>query len=77
MLRELSRTLDDLHDGLVQIELREGVAISGVEMTLPLEFRAVLRDGGCVLLAVVPRAREGHDWLPSASRLHVGWGAPP
>ena len=77
MLRELSQLLDELHEGLVQLELREGVALRGVEMTLPLEFRVVLRDGGCALLADVPRAREGHDWLPRASRLSVGWGESP
>ena len=73
MLRELSHLLDDLHTGLVQLDLREGVALSGVEMTLPLEFRVVLRDGGCVLLADVPRTREGVDWQPAISRLRVGW----
>ena len=76
MLRELSHLLDELHDGLVQIDLREGVAISGVEMTLPLELRAVLRDGGCVLLADVARARESNEWQPTPSRLRVGWEGP-
>lgn len=76
MLRELSHLLDDLHAGLVQLELRDGVAISGVEMTLPLEFRVVLRDGGCVLLADVPRARESIDWQPAPSKLRLGWGGP-
>ena len=77
MLRELSHLLDDLHTGLVQLDLRDGVALSGVEMTLPLEFRVLLRDGGCVLLADVPRARESIDWQPITSKLRVGWEGRP
>ena len=76
MLRELSQLLSDLHDGLREVETRGGVRLSHVEMTLPLELRPILRDGGCVLLADVPRSREANEWLASPSKLHVTWSAP-
>lgn len=78
MLRELSQVLEELHDGLVAVQARGAssqVQISGVEMTLPLELRPVFRDGGCVLLADVPRSRESHAFHVTPSRLRVGWSA--
>ena len=51
MLRELSQLLDELHDGLVAIDARDGMRLSQVEMTLPIDVQPVFRDGGCVLLA--------------------------
>ncbi|MCF7220877.1 hypothetical protein [Marilutibacter chinensis] len=74
MLRELSRLLDELHDGLLAVEARGGVQLAGVEMTLPLELRPVLRDGGCVLLADVPRSRGPGDWQTAPSKLRLAWG---
>ena len=73
MLRELSQLLDELHDGLTAVEARGGVKLSHVEMTLPLDVRVVFRDGGCVLLADVPRSRVVDDWLSSPSKLRVSW----
>ncbi|MBB1060602.1 hypothetical protein [Marilutibacter spongiae] len=73
MLRELSRLLEELHEGLLAVEARGGVQLSGVEMTLPLELRPVLRDGGCVLLADVPRRLGSDDWTASPSRLCLAW----
>ncbi|MFA6986807.1 MAG: hypothetical protein WC213_11430 [Arenimonas sp.] len=75
MLRELSQVLDELHDGLLAIEERGGVALSRVEMTLPLELRPVFRNGGCVLLADLSRSREVNAWLTNPSKLSVSWGA--
>lgn len=75
MLRELHHLLGELHDGLDAAELRGGVRLSRVDMTLPLELRAVLRDGGCVLLADVPRQRAVDVWQASPSRLVVSWDA--
>lgn len=77
MLRELSQLLGELHDGLLAVEARGGVQLANVEMTLPLELRPVLRDGGCVLLADVPRSREINEWLASPSRLRLRWSMPP
>lgn len=75
MLRELSQLLSELHDGLLAVEMRGGVQLSDVEMTLPLELRPVLRDGGCQLLADVPRSREINDWCASPSKLRIGWSS--
>lgn len=74
MLRELSQLLEELHDGLLAVEARGGVQLAGAEMTLPLELRPVLQDGGCVLLADVPRSRGSGDWLIAPSRLRLAWG---
>lgn len=74
MLRELSQVLDELHDGLIAIEMRGRVQLAQVEMTLPLELRPVLRNGSCVLLADLPRSREVNDWMASPSRFHLSWG---
>jgi hypothetical protein len=73
MLRELATLLSELHDGLSAVQDRAGMQLSAVEMTLPLELRAVLRDGGCVLLADVPRSRDVNEWLASPSKIRVGW----
>ena len=73
MLRELSQLLDELHDGLVNVEARGGVQLSAVDMTLPLDVRPVFRDGACVLLADVPRTRSTDAWVASPSRLSVSW----
>lgn len=75
MLRELSALLHDLHDALLAVEARDGVQLAHVEMTLPLELRAVLRDGGCVLLADVPRSRVVDTWLAAPSKLRVEFGS--
>lgn len=75
MLRELSQVLDELHDGLLAIEQRGGVALNRVDMTLPLELRPVFRNGGCVLLADLSRSREVNAWTTAPSRLSVSWGA--
>ncbi|KAF1703634.1 hypothetical protein [Pseudoxanthomonas suwonensis] len=75
MFRELSHLLDELHDGLVAIQAREGLQLSGVEMVLPVELRPVLRDGGCVLLAEFPRSTEVNAWTPLASRLVLAWSS--
>ena len=75
MLRELSQLLDELHDGLVNVEARGGVQLSAVDMTLPLDVRPVFRDGACVLLADVPRTRSADEWIASPSRLSVSWSS--
>lgn len=75
MLRELHHLLNELHDGLNSVELQGGVRLSNVDMTLPLELRAVFRNGGCVLLADVPRQRAVDAWVASPSKLVLGWSA--
>lgn len=73
MLRELSQLLDELHDGLLAIEAREGMRLSQVDMTLPIDLRPVFRDGGCVLLAEFPRSSEVNAWMSTPSKLRLGW----
>ena len=73
MLRELSQLLDELHDGLVAIESRDGMRVSQVEMTLPIDVLPVFRDGGCVLLADFTRSSEVNAWLATPSRLTLAW----
>jgi hypothetical protein len=73
MRRELAQLLDELHDGLLAIEARNGLRLSQVDMTLPIELRPVFRDGGCVLLAEFSRGLGADDWTPTPSRLRLGW----
>lgn len=77
MLRELHHLLGDLHAAFEALEVEGGVRLSNVDMTLPLELRPVLRDGGCVLLADVPRQRGLDAWTASPSRLVIGWSTAP
>lgn len=74
MLRELTELLSELHDGLVAVQTRGNVQLTQIELTLPLELRPVLRDGGCVLLADVPRSREINEWSAAPSKLRLSWG---
>ncbi len=73
MLRDLSQLLEELHDGLLAIEARAGLQLTQVEMTLPLELRPILRDGGCRLLADVARSRAVDAWLAAPSKLRLCW----
>ena len=73
MDRELSQLLSELHDGLLAIEGRAGMRLAQVDMTLPIELRPVLRNGGCVLLAEFARSNEINAWTPTPSRLVLGW----
>ncbi|MDQ3287063.1 MAG: hypothetical protein M3Q42_02170 [Pseudomonadota bacterium] len=73
MLRELSEVLGELHDGLVSIEALGNVSLTSIDMTLPLQLLPVFRDGGCVLLADLPRSREANEWVTSPSKLRMAW----
>ena len=73
MLRELSQLLDELHDGLVAIDARDGMRLSQVEMSLPIDVQPVFRDGGCVLLADFTRSSEVNAWIATPSRLTLAW----
>ena len=73
MMRELSQLLVDLYDGLCAIQAREGVRLSGVEMTLPIAVRPVLQEGGCVLQAEFVRGTDPEAWTQIPSRLRLGW----
>lgn len=76
MLRELATVLDELNDSLagVSAAARAGLRLAAIDMTLPMDFRPVLRDGGCVLMADVPRTPADVGWrdaVAGPSRLHI------
>lgn len=75
MLRELSQVLAELHDGLAAVQTHGHVRLSRVEMTLPMELRPVFANGGCILLADLPRSHEVNEWLASPSKLRLSWNA--
>ena len=77
MLRELATLLGELHDGLAALDAGHGVRLARVDMTLPLDLRPVLRGGGCLLLADVPRTSAIDAWLAAPSKLSIGWATGP
>jgi hypothetical protein len=83
MLRDLGTVLEELHDGMTGYAARarapgRAVRIAQAEMSLPMDVRLVLRDGGCALLADVQRSRADAPWREDTpSRLRIVWtGAP-
>jgi hypothetical protein len=76
MRRELSTVLDELRSGLEQGASRAGMRLTGVEMSLPMDLLAVLRDGGVTLLADVARSRADDPWRDvQASKVRIHWQA--
>lgn len=79
MKRELASVIEELHDGLIASSLRAcggaGIRIAEVEMRLPMDIVPVFRDGGCRVLADVPRSRSEADWQLSRSQLQLRWQA--
>lgn len=82
MLRDLSTVLEELHLGLQDLARGRGDGMPGVrltraDMTLPVDTRVVLKDGGCALLADVARSHMDAAWLGSPSRLSLTWAEMP
>jgi hypothetical protein len=79
MLRDLSTMLEDLHSGMLAATRRmdSAVHIARAQMTLPVDAALVLKDGGCVLLADVPRNAADAPWQPLPSRLTLVWDEVP
>ena len=79
MLRELSTVIEELHDGLGGYGrvAAAHMRLTDIEVTLPMDFLAVLRDGGCVLLADVSRAQSDASWIADASRMKLTWRREP
>jgi hypothetical protein len=75
MLRDLSTVIVELHEALAGHgrAAAAGMRLRDVEITLPMDFLAVLRDGGCVLLADVARAQADAAWMETASRARFTW----
>jgi hypothetical protein len=65
MLRELNEVLTELQSCVAPLaQARQaGVRLSTVELNVPLDMVVVLRGGGCVLLADVPRNSEDVRWF--------------
>ena len=75
MLRDLATVIEELHEALSGYgrSSSAGIRLRDVSVTLPMDFRAVLRDGSCVLQADVSRAQADATWIEGASRLHLEW----
>jgi hypothetical protein len=75
MLRELHEVLGEVHASIAPMAQAQclGVRLSSFEFALPMDMVALLRDGGCVLLADVPRSSEAAHWSESSSQLRVRW----
>ena len=73
MLRELHEVVAELQSGVAPLAAaaRAGVRLSGLEMNLPLDMVTLLRGGGCVLLADVPRNGADASWNGMPTRLHL------
>ena len=79
MLRELNEVVTELQDSVAPLATaaRAGVRVTTLDMTLPLDMRTVLRGGGCVLLADVPRNTADANWRDTPTRLHLRWETTP
>jgi hypothetical protein len=71
MLRTLSRTLIDLHGGFESMVPDSSLRITGMELALPVDLVMLFADGGCQLLADVPRTRSEGALAAPPSLLRV------
>ena len=73
MLRELHEVITELQDSLATraSAARAGLRLSALEMDLPLDMVLLLRAGGCVLLADVPRNLADANWNDGPNRLRL------
>lgn len=80
MLRELHELLSELQGAVAPLAqaARAGVRLDAVALDLPLDMVPVLRGGGCVLLADVPRNSADAAWQPGLpTRLQLSLVAAP
>lgn len=73
MLRELHEVITELQSSVAPfgIAAQTGMRLSALEMNLPLDMVLLLRGGGCVLLADVPRHLTPSNWSREPSRLQI------
>jgi hypothetical protein len=73
MLRELHEVVSELQASVAPLATaaQAGVRLSELQMNLPLDMVTLLRGGGCVLLADVPRNLADASWNGSPTRLHL------
>ena len=79
MLRELHEVICELQSSVapMTVAASAGLRIDGLELNLPLDMALVLRDGGCTLLADLPRNTADAAWERAPSRLHLTLQATP
>jgi hypothetical protein len=79
MLRELHEVVNELQESVAPLAgaAQAGVRLSALDMNLPLDMVTVLRDGGCALLADVPRNHADATWSDTPTRLHLRLTAVP
>ena len=79
MLRELHEVIGELQASVAPLAAaaRAGMRVSAVEVNLPLDMTLVLRGGGCVLLADVPRNLADASWTHETNRLQFTLAATP
>lgn len=79
MLRELHEVITELQDSVAPLAsaARSGLRLSALELNLPLDMVLLLRGGGCVLLADVPRNLADASWNDERNRLQLTLAATP
>lgn len=79
MLRELHQVLLEMHDSVTPLAGAQGagVRLDSLELALPLDMVAVLRGGGCTLLADVARNHADAPWHGRPTRLRLRLAAAP
>ncbi|NML44210.1 hypothetical protein HHL11_10650 [Ramlibacter sp. G-1-2-2] len=73
MLRELHEVIGELQESIAPMAVAAGAGmrLSGLSLDLPLDIALVLRAGGCVLLADVPRNLADATWTIEPNRLQL------
>ena len=73
MLRELHEVITELQASVAPLATaaRSGLRLSALELNLPLDMALLLRGGGCVLLADVPRNLADASWNQEPNRLQL------
>jgi hypothetical protein len=79
MLRELHEVITELQASVAPLAAaaRSGMRLSALELSLPLDMALLLRGGGCVLLADVPRNLADAGWNQEPNRLQLTLTATP
>ena len=82
MLRELSTLLVEMQESLVPFGVMgqggaPDIRVQVAQLTLPLDWRVVLADGGPQLQADVPRSSADLNWRGEPSRLSLRLVAEP
>jgi len=79
MLRELHEVITELQASVAPLAAAAsaGMRVSALELSLPLDMALVLRGGGCVLLADVPRNLADAGWNQEPNRLQLTLTATP